>query len=152
MQSELIRKAEKAGGSVHKFSTRKTALSQTHLDGTRVKKSLSERVHHDVTGVEMHRDLITAYLSRHVNQDDELSLLDARNGYRGAEPLLLEAWLESLNRKQVGSSESGLIAPERFSDKLEKVNQIADCSQSGQQVNPNFQPESAFISERGVAQ
>ncbi|WP_233154064.1 hypothetical protein [Scytonema sp. HK-05] len=29
VQSELIRKAENSGGSVHKFSTPKTALSQT---------------------------------------------------------------------------------------------------------------------------
>lgn len=51
-----------------------------------MKKSLSERVHHDATGIKMHRDLMSAYLSRYVNQDDTLSLLDARNGYRGAEP------------------------------------------------------------------
>ncbi|WP_414581723.1 RNA-guided endonuclease TnpB family protein [Scytonema sp. PCC 10023] len=102
--SELVHKAEKAGGSVHKFSTSYTALSQTHLDGSRVKKSLSERVHHDATGVVMHRDLMSAYLSRFVNQDDRLSVQDARNGYRGAEPLLTEAWQESLNRERVGSS------------------------------------------------
>lgn len=69
----------------------------------------------------MHRDLMSAYLSRYVNQDDRLSLQDACDGYRGAESLLLEAWQESLNREQVGSSESGLIAPERFSDKLRQV-------------------------------
>ncbi|WP_414589903.1 hypothetical protein [Scytonema sp. PCC 10023] len=86
VQSELIRKAEKAGGSVHKFSTQKTALSQTHLDGSRIKKSLSERVHRDATGIKMHRDLFSAYLSRYVNQDDTLSVQDARTGYCGAEP------------------------------------------------------------------
>ncbi|NMG11587.1 transposase [Brasilonema sp. UFV-L1] len=95
VQSELVRKAEKAGDalgqkngaspnnntinrdasrstqeglphfsshspgrSVTKFSTQTTALSQTHLDGTRIKKSLSQRVHRDVTGLpEHHRDL-----------------------------------------------------------------------------------------------
>ncbi|MUG91297.1 transposase [Scytonema sp. UIC 10036] len=143
--AELIRKAENAGGTVHKFSTQKTALSQTHLDGSRTKKSLSERVHHDATGIKMHRDLMSAYLSRFVNQDDTLSVQDARNGYRGAEPLLLEAWQQSKNREQVGSSESGLIAPERFSDKLRQVNQIADCLQSERKVNPNSQPESAQL-------
>ncbi|WP_445263924.1 hypothetical protein [Scytonema sp. HK-05] len=85
----------------------------------------------------MHRDLMSAYLSRFVNQDDRLSVQDALNGYRGAESLLMEAWQESLNRERVGSSESGLIAPERFSDKLGKVNQIADCKQSERKVNPN---------------
>ncbi|MDY6902813.1 MAG: transposase, partial [Cyanobacteriota bacterium] len=49
-QSELKRKAESAGGYFLTFSTQKTALSQTHLDGTRIKKKLSERVHKDVTG------------------------------------------------------------------------------------------------------
>jgi putative transposase len=112
VQSELKRKAEIANGSFIEFSTSYTALSQTHLDGTRIKKSLSERVHHDATGIEMHRDLMSAYLSRFVNQDDTLSLLDARNGYRGAEPLLLEAWQQSLNREQVGYAKSGLIAPQ----------------------------------------
>ena len=70
VQSELQRKAESAGGSFTKFSTQKTALSQTHLTGERIKKSLSERVHYDRAGVVMHRDLFTAYLARHVNQDE----------------------------------------------------------------------------------
>ena len=62
VQSELKRKAESAGGSFTRFSTQKTALSQTHLNGERIKKKLSERVHHDVTGVVMHRDLFSANL------------------------------------------------------------------------------------------
>jgi putative transposase len=150
--AELIRKAENAGGSVHKFSTQKTALSQTHLDGSRTKKSLSQRVHHDVTGIKMHRDLMSAYLSRYVNQDDTLSVQDARSGYRGAEPLLLGAWQQSKNREQVSSSERGLIAPERFPDKLRKVDQIAVSPESERKVNPNSQPDSAQLSSRGEAQ
>ena len=60
-QSELARKAESAGGQFIKFPTQTTALSQTHLDGSRIKKSLSERVHRDVTGIQpMHRDLFSA--------------------------------------------------------------------------------------------
>lgn len=61
VQSELKRKAESAGGLFQKFSTRKTALSQTHLNGERIKKSLSERVHKDNSGFKMHRDLFSAY-------------------------------------------------------------------------------------------
>lgn len=106
VQSELKRKAESAGGSFTKFSTQKTALSQTHLDGSRIKKSLSERVHRDVSGiVEHHRDLFSAFLSRSVNQD-KLSLQDALNEYSWAEPLLLEAWQRYKTREQVGASES----------------------------------------------
>ncbi|MDF5722155.1 MAG: transposase [Rhizonema sp. PD37] len=145
VQSELVRKAEKAGGTVHKFSTQKTALSQTHLDGSHIKKSLSKRVHHDATGIEMHRDLFSAYLSRHVNQDDRLSLQDAASRYSGSESILLDAWQKFLNREQVSSSESRLIAPERLSNKLKNVDQIADLIESERQVNANFQPESAFL-------
>ncbi|WP_414586021.1 RNA-guided endonuclease TnpB family protein [Scytonema sp. PCC 10023] len=127
VQSELKRKAESANGSFTKFSTQKTALSQTHLDGSRIKKSLSERVHRDVTGIpEHHRDLFSAFLSRHVNQD-KLSLQDALNEYPRAESLLLEAWQRSINRKQVGASESRKAdSPlERFSYDGETSNQIA---------------------------
>ncbi|WP_243147374.1 hypothetical protein [Scytonema sp. UIC 10036] len=81
------------------------------MDGSRVKKSLSQRVHYDATGIKMHRDLMSAYLSRYVNQDDRLSLQDARSGYRGAEPLLTEAWQESLNRERVGEQRVAGVPP-----------------------------------------
>ena len=90
-QSELKRKAENANGSFLEFSTQKTALSQINLDGSRIKKTLSMRIHRDVTGFEMHRDLFSAFLSRHVC-DDKLSLLDAQSEYPRAEPLLMDAW------------------------------------------------------------
>ncbi|MEM9925732.1 MAG: RNA-guided endonuclease TnpB family protein [Cyanobacteria bacterium P01_D01_bin.50] len=104
-QSELKRKVEKTGGKFIKFSTKKTALSQTHLDGTRIKKSLSQRVHEDAAGFKMHRDLFSAFLARFVN-DDLLSLLDAQREYSGAEPLLVDAWkLYQQTRSKVGASE-----------------------------------------------
>ncbi len=104
-QSELKRKVEQTGGKFINFSTKKTALSQTHLDGTRIKKSLSQRVHEDVTGFRMHRDLFSAFLARHVN-DDLLSLLDAQNEYPGSEPILADAWkLYQQTRSKVGASE-----------------------------------------------
>lgn len=91
-QAELARKAESAGGKLVKFSTQKTALSQTHLDGTRIKKKLSERIHKDVTGIKpMHRDLMSAYLARCV-YGDMLSLRDAQWEYPDTEPYLAEAW------------------------------------------------------------
>lgn len=104
-QSELKRKAEKAGGSFIQFSTSKTALSQTHLTGERVKKSLSERVHYDKSGVVMHRDLMSAFLSRHV-YDDELSLRDAVLEYPGMGTTLLRAWQQhQKSANQVSASE-----------------------------------------------
>ncbi|WP_414581746.1 hypothetical protein [Scytonema sp. PCC 10023] len=98
VQSELKLKAERAGGSFTKFSTQKTALSQTHLDGSRIKKTLSERVHRDVTGVpEHHQDLFSAFLSRSVNQN-QLVLQDAKEQYLRLEPVLLEAHQRYLTR------------------------------------------------------
>jgi hypothetical protein len=143
VQSELKRKAENAGGSFTKFSTQKTALSQTHLDGSRIKKSLSERVHRDVTGIpEHHRDLFSAFLSRHVNQD-KLSLQDVLNEYPRAESLLLEAWQRHLTRKQVSASESRLSdSPlERVSSEGTKSNQIAIKSEKLELSLP----ESAYL-------
>lgn len=136
-QSELKRKAESAGGSFTKFSTQKTALSQTHLTGERVKKSLSERVHHDQSGVVMHRDLFSAFLARYVDEN-QLSLQDAREAYPGMESTLLEAWQRhKTNRKQVGIAESRKAHPpsERFSSDSEKANQIDDSSGSGRKVS-----------------
>lgn len=136
VQSELKRKAASAGGSFTNFSTRTTALSQTHLSGECVKKSLSERVHYDQIGIVMHRDLFSAYLARYVNQDT-LSLQDAVNQYPRSEPILLEAWKQyQQTANRVGASESGLTdsSLERFSMKLGTVNQI---SQIGLKVNSN---------------
>ncbi|BAZ17104.1 transposase, IS608 family protein [Calothrix sp. NIES-4071] len=93
-QSELARKAESAGGKFTTFSTNKTALSQTHLDGTRIKKSLSERVHKDVSGFEMQRDLFSAYLSRYVNDNSELNVSQACRDWERTEPFLTQAWSE----------------------------------------------------------
>jgi putative transposase len=90
-QSELKRKAESAGGSFTEFSTRRTALSQAHLTGERVKKKLSERIHRDKTGIVMQRDLFSAYLSRFVT-DDMLSIADAASQYPGSEMILRNAW------------------------------------------------------------
>ncbi|MGB3204245.1 MAG: transposase [Crinalium sp.] len=115
VQSELKRKAVgeacakriNAGGQFITFSTQKNALSQTHLDGSRIKKSLSERVHKDVTGIVMHRDIFSAFLSRYVNDEDNLLLHLAQNEWERAEPFLMQAWKEfQTNCEQVSASES----------------------------------------------
>lgn len=136
VQSELKRKAENADGSFIKFSTQKKALSQTHLNGERIKKNLSQRVHYDQTGIVMHRDLFSAFLSRYIDED-QLSLQDAITQYPRLEPVLLEAWehyKQSANR--VSASESGQAHPplERISTKLRIVSQI---SQEGLKANSN---------------
>jgi hypothetical protein len=128
VQSELKRKAESANGSFQKFSTRKTALSQTHLNGERIKKTLSQRVHNDASGFVMHRDLFSAYLARYVNDDDCLSLHDARQEYQRSESILRSAWQAyQINCEQVGESESRLChsSSEQFDLKLGNISQIS---------------------------
>lgn len=136
-QSELLHKAEKASGTVIKFSTQKTALSQTHLDGTRMRKSLSQRVHQDVTGIPLHhRDLFSAFLSRHV-YDDSLSLQDALTEYLGMETTLLRAWQQyQQSANQVSASESQCChSPvELIRSDLEKLSQIAS-SRTGEKLS-----------------
>jgi transposase len=125
-QSELIRKAASAGGSVYRFPTQTTALSQTHLTGERIKKSLSERVHHDQSGIVMHRDLFSAYLARYIVQD-RLSLQDAQTEYPGMESTLLGAWERYQSANRVGVAESRKSEPpsEQIPSDSEKVSQIS---------------------------
>ena len=128
VQSELVRKAVSAGGQVIKFSTQKTALSQTHLTGEHIKKSLSERVHYDVTGAVMHRDLFSAYLSRFVNDEDNLLLHLAVEQWERSEPILMQAWKEfQTNCERVAKRKSRLShSPlEQFCTQLGTVNQIS---------------------------
>lgn len=141
VQSELKRKAENANGSFNIFSTQKTALSQTHLTGSRVKKSLSQRVHRDETGIIMHRDLFSAYLSRFVNDEDNLLLHLAVEQWERSEPILLQAWKKfQTNCEQVSASESRLChsSSEQFCTKLEKDIQIANLLRLGRQDISSF--------------
>lgn len=123
--SELVRKAESAGGQVIKFSTQKTALSQTHLNGERIKKSLSERIHKDTSGFLMHRDLFSAFLARYV-VEDTLLLQAAQYEWPRLEQVLMEAWQKFQSVNRVSASESRQSQPpvERISIDLEKANQI----------------------------
>ena len=126
-QSELKRKVENTGGYFLTFSTQTTALSQTHLDGTRIKKKLSERVHKDVTGIVMHRDLFSAYLARCV-YNDKLSLWDAQFEYPGMEPFLLDGWKQyqqSANRVRESESRSSYSSSEQMSNEVLTSDQIA---------------------------
>ncbi|GET37102.1 transposase, IS608 family protein [Microseira wollei NIES-4236] len=145
VQSELARKAVSAGGQLIKFSTSRTALSQTHLTGERIKKKLSERVHYDQTGVVMHRDLFSAYLSRYVNDEDNLLLHLAQSEWERSEPYLMQAWKDfQINCEQVGASERRLShsPSEQFCMKPETVSQIAIDERK---ANFNSWPESPSL-------
>ena len=119
---------ESAGGQFIKFPTQTTALSQTHLDGSRIKKKLSDRVHYDITGIApMHRDLFSAYLARCV-YGDVLSLRDAQYEYPDTEPYLLGAW-QQYKKLQASSRVQKQGYPrnpsEQFPDQVLNLNQIA---------------------------
>ncbi len=144
VQSELKRKAEKAGGSFTEFSTQKTALSQTHLNGERVKKSLSERVHIDrLTGDRMHRDIFTAYLARFVNQD-EFSCEEAASQYRRSKPILFGAWrrFNLKNCEQSRRRRNPVTDPGRAVPNVAEKGQPDSRLRSGRKVGSNSQPKS----------
>lgn len=134
--TELVRKAENAGGQVIKFSTQKTALSQTHLNGERIKKSLSERVHRDLSGFEMHRDLFSAFLSRYV-VEDELLLQGAQIEYPRLEQVLMDAWQrykQSASPVSIAENRQAQPPLERISIYPETDNQIGGSNESVRKV------------------
>ncbi|MBX6377996.1 MAG: transposase [Clostridia bacterium] len=94
--SILRRKAESAGGRVIEFPAHKPKLSQfCHGCGAVKKKPLSQRVHACACGVEMQRDLYSAFLARCVGENGWLHADRARERWSGAEPLLRAAWSQA---------------------------------------------------------
>lgn len=85
----LGRKAKAFGGSVRRFSTQTTKLSQVdHTTGLYTKKPLSQREHVLSDGSRVQRDLYSALLARFVGNDDRLDLTMANRAWSGAGPLL----------------------------------------------------------------
>ncbi|MFB2982088.1 hypothetical protein [Microseira sp. BLCC-F43] len=123
------------------------------MTGERIKKALSDRVHYDQTGVVMHRDLFSAYLSRYINNDEDNLLLHlAQSEWERLEPILMQAWKEfQINCEQLGMSERRLShsSLEQFCMKPETVSQIAI---NERKANFNSWPDSSSRSVRGVAQ
>ncbi|RIV18376.1 transposase [Alicyclobacillaceae bacterium I2511] len=111
--SILTRKAESAGGKVEEFSTYHTALSQVCLCGQKHKKKLSERVHACDCGVVMQRDLFSAYLAKHV-ENERLQVADANEHWQGAEPLLRTAWQQAYNPPASGRQGPFRTLPSSF--------------------------------------
>jgi hypothetical protein len=129
VQSELKRKAESAGGSFTTFSTQKTALSQTHLDGSRTKKSLSQRTHRDNSGIVMHRDLFSAFLARYVNDDllDVSVLFDEYTRLETALVAGLQRYEENLSSgavRTVTPGRSSISPVEKEATNLDRLEQL----------------------------
>jgi hypothetical protein len=104
----LTRLAARAGGKVINVPTRTTKLSQTCQYGQQKKKPLSQRVHQcAVCGVQMQRDLYSAYLIRFVDPKTYLAHADqAREAWPGAESLLRAAWRQAHPTHQLASGEA----------------------------------------------
>jgi putative transposase len=99
----LSRAAASAHGRIITVPTRTTKLSQRCQCGSSKKKPLSQRVHHcEVCGLQMQRDLYSAYLIRFV--DEQTPYLfhadQAREAWPGAEPLLRAAWQQAIPTSQ----------------------------------------------------
>ena len=107
--SIVRRKAERAGGVLEEFSTYQTRLSQSCHCGKRHKKNLSERWHSCSCGARAQRDLFSAHLSRHVN-NNSLDTNQAYIAWTAAEPLLERAVLRlnKLANGKVSLSSFGL--------------------------------------------
>ncbi|MFX4302321.1 RNA-guided endonuclease TnpB family protein [Alicyclobacillus tolerans] len=121
----LTRKAESAGGSVKEFSTYHTTLSQVCICGQKHKKRLSERVHACDCGVVMQRDLFSAYLAKHV-ENERLQAAGAYEHWQGAEPLLRTAWQQAYNQPASGrpaSSSFGTYRSQSGSSEKESLPQ-----------------------------
>ena len=91
--SLIQRKAENAHGYLHEIPTWTTALSQTcHICGNKVKKPLNERWH-KCCGMEIQRDLYSAFLAKCVDiSTDSLELVKAQSLWCSLEPVLQNAF------------------------------------------------------------
>ena len=87
----LRRKAGNAGAALTEFSTHTTKLSQTcHACGKVQKKALSQRWHECECGVSAQRDLYSAFLAIHVD-NNRLNADQARAAWSGVDTLLRAA-------------------------------------------------------------
>ena len=101
----LTRLAASAGGKVITVPTRSTKLSQTCQCGQQKKKPLAQRVHLcSMCGLQMQRDLYSAYLIRFVDPETYLLHADhASAAWSGAESLLRAAWQQAHSTPQPAS-------------------------------------------------
>ena len=129
--SGLIRKAERAGGSVWDIPAYILKLSQLCICGTLKKKPLSQRLHSCECGALAQRDLFSAFLARCAEKDGDQYILDtskARTAWLGAEPLMRQVVSRILDE-----SANGGAFPASFG--------LQALRQSGSPVKPEFRSE-----------
>jgi transposase len=109
--SHLKSKAERAGGQVVEIPTHNTKLSQTCQCGRVKKKTLKERVHNCVCGVQMQRDLYSALLAKHIEPDTfVLQVSQLVDDWQSAEQRLKAAWRTASEKKPA----TGGVIPSSF--------------------------------------
>jgi transposase len=142
--SILRRKAESAGGVVNEFPVRNRLSQICHQCGTVEKKTLSKRWHHCDCGINVQRDLYSAFLAMNVVGDD-LDMCQAKSAWPDAEPLLYravsrcdqtmigEARLASfgLNRSRNGSHGEGRSA-------LDKAKDVVTCPRASESLGESY--------------
>lgn len=103
--ARLTRLAESAGGKLLQVPTWQTKLSQTCQCGQVKKKPLSLRVHHgEHCGVQMQRDLYSAYLIQFIDPDTHLLHIDqAQAAWPRWEPIGRAAWQQAHPTNQPAS-------------------------------------------------
>ncbi len=98
--SHLKSKAERAGGQVVEIPTLYTRLSQTCQCGRVKKKKLSERVHQCECGIQMQRDLYSAFLAKHIEPDTfVLQVSQLVDNWQSVELRLQAAWRTATETK-----------------------------------------------------
>ena len=104
--TRLTRLAASAGAQVIQVPTRQTKLSQTCQCGQVKKKPLSLRAHSCAQcGVQMHRDLYSAYLIRFIDPDSFLLHADqAITDWPRWEPIGRAAWQQAHPTSQPASA------------------------------------------------
>jgi transposase len=109
--SHLRSKAERVGGRVVEIPTYKTKLSQTCQCGRVEKKKLSERVHKCQCGIQMQRDLYSAFLARHIEPDTfVLQVSQLLSDWQSAELRLWAAWRTATDNQPA----TGRLLPASF--------------------------------------
>jgi putative transposase len=155
--STLKRKAASAGVSVVEVNPVATYLSSRCVCGLRQKKRLSERTHRcSRCGIEMQRDLFSAFLVKHVNSKNQLHA-EVEQFYEGAKRLLGCAWntAKTANRRSVNASvvskarrQSGLSRKVRRSVKNMDVVTSSNAGESHKEADASLSKPPAF--RRGV--
>jgi transposase len=148
--SHLRSKAERAGGKVVEIPTYNTKLSQTCQCGRVKKKKLSERVHKCECGIQMQRDLYSAFLAKYIAPDQfVLQVSQLLSDWQSAELRLWAAWRTATECNQPAT---GGLLPASFG-RCPEVERVAaevstQVSKSQDVVVATREPERGYPARR----